>query len=133
METQVKILVVDDEPDTVLLASRLLELDGYKVIHAYDGEEALRKIYREKPDIVILDILLPKKDGFVVCKEIKSDRMIAGTIVIILTVKIFDDDRKRGFEAGADYYLTKPYSGDELRKLIRDVLEKKQIALESLT
>ena len=123
MPQDAKILVVDDEPDTVLLAKRLLEMADFKVITAYDGEEALSKIYSEKPKIVLLDIKLPKKDGYEVCKEIKSNEKYWNTIIIMFTAKIFDSDRVKGLELGADYYITKPFSGKDLVALIHEIIE----------
>ena len=117
-----KILVVDDEPDTVLLMTRLLEPEGYHVITAGDGEEGLHKIYTERPRIVLLDIILPKKDGYEVCQEIKSKGGFGDTVIIMFTVKIFVKDRERGFAVGADYYLTKPFSGLSLIALIKNIL-----------
>jgi DNA-binding response OmpR family regulator len=119
-----KILVVDDEPDTVFLAKRLLEMDNFTVITAYDGEEALKKIYTEKPKIVLLDIKLPKKDGYEVCKEIKSNEKYCQTIIIMFTAKIFDSDREKGLKLGADYYITKPFSGRDLVQLIHKILKE---------
>ncbi|MHA1266497.1 MAG: response regulator transcription factor [Candidatus Helarchaeota archaeon] len=121
-----KILVVDDEPDTVLLATRLLEMEGYQVIKAYDGAEALRKFYSEKPPVVLLDIKLPKKDGYEVCKEIKSKDNFKNTVIIMFTAKIFDSDREKGYEMGTNYYLTKPFSGKELVALINRVFNELQ-------
>ncbi|MHA1279668.1 MAG: response regulator transcription factor [Candidatus Helarchaeota archaeon] len=121
---KVKILVVDDEPDTVLLARRLLELEGYNVIAAYDGEEALQKIYSEQPQIVLLDLKLPKKDGFEVCNEIKSRPEYKDIVIIMFTAKIFNSDRERGFQVGADYYITKPFSARDLISLLQEILEK---------
>ncbi len=125
-----KILIVDDEPDIVLLAKRLLEKEGYRTITAYDGEEALQKINVEFPDLVLLDIILPKKDGFEVCKEIKSNTKLRDIVVLIFTVKIFDIDRQKGFQMGADYYITKPFSGEELLSLIHKILRGKQPKIE---
>ena len=116
--------MVDDEPDTVFLAKRLLEMEKFTVITAYDGEDALRKIYAEKPKIVLLDIKLPKKDGYEVCKEIKSNEKYRQTIIIMFTAKIFDSDREKGLKLGADYYITKPFSGKDLVQLLRDILKK---------
>jgi len=124
MAEEAKILVVDDEPDTVLLAKRLLEMENFQVITAYDGEEALRKIYSEHPEIVLLDIKLPKKDGYEVCKEIKLNEKYCNIIIIMFTAKIFDSDREKGLELGADYYITKPFSGKDLVALIHEIIEK---------
>jgi len=124
MASSVKILVVDDEPDTVLLAKRLLEMEGFHVITAYDGEEALHQVYAEHPRIMLLDIKLPKKDGYEVCKEIKSKQSVKDTIIIMFTAKIFDTDREKGLEMGTDYYITKPFSGKDLISLINTILKK---------
>ena len=118
-----KILVVDDEPDILLLAQRLLEGAGYQVITASDGEEALQKIYTENPQIVLLDIIIPKKDGYAVCQEVKLNEKFHHTVIIMFTVKTFDAERERGFQVGANYYLTKPFAGKELISLIQKVLE----------
>lgn len=119
-----KILVVDDEPDTILLARRLLEMEGFDVITAYDGEEALEKIYKERPKIVLLDLKLPKKSGYEVCEEVKSNEKLKDTIIIMFTAKIFNSDRERGFKVGADYYVTKPFSARDLIALIKENLAK---------
>ncbi|MHA1650447.1 MAG: response regulator transcription factor [Candidatus Helarchaeota archaeon] len=118
-----KILIVDDERDTVLLAQRLLEHEGYCVISAYDGEEALQKIYTERPNLILLDVMLPKKNGYEVCKEIKANNELKNTIVVMFTVKKFDSDRRKGFQAGTDYYVTKPFSGQKLLTFIRKILQ----------
>jgi two-component system alkaline phosphatase synthesis response regulator PhoP len=117
-----KILVVDDEPDTLLLMTRLLEPEGYEVITAHNGEESLIKVRNEHPRIVLLDILLPGIDGYEVCQKIKSDETLCTIIVILFTVKIFDTDRERGFQAGADYYMIKPFSWTSLLALIKNIL-----------
>ena len=116
------ILVVDDEPDICLLVKRVLESEGYQISTAEDGAEALEKIHRERPKIVILDIILPKKDGFAVCQEVKADAALRDTIIIMFTVKVFDADRAEGIRVGADYYLTKPLAGRDLLALLREIL-----------
>jgi len=118
------ILVVDDEPDTVRLARRLLELAGLEVITAYDGEEALKKVYDERPKLVLLDIKIPKIDGYEVCRRIKSDENLKDIIVIMFTAKVFEKDRKKGIAMGADAYITKPFSGEELVNMIKEHLKK---------
>ena len=118
------ILVVDDEPDTVRLARRLLELAGLEVITAYDGEEALKKVYDERPKLVLLDIKIPKIDGYEVCRRIKSDENLKDIIVIMFTAKVFEKDRKKGIAMGADAYVTKPFSGEELVNMIKEHLKK---------
>ncbi|MHA1253539.1 MAG: response regulator [Candidatus Helarchaeota archaeon] len=115
---------MDDEPDTVRLARRLLELAGLEVITAYDGEEALKKVYDERPKLVLLDIKIPKIDGYEVCRRIKSDENLKDTIVIMFTAKVFEKDRKKGIAMGADAYITKPFSGEELVNMIKEHLKK---------
>ncbi|MHA1271475.1 MAG: response regulator [Candidatus Helarchaeota archaeon] len=116
------ILVVDDEPDTVKLAQRLLEMEGFDVIVAYDGEEALEKIYNEKPILVLLDIKIPKIDGYEVCSRIKKDPNFKDTIIIMFTAKVFEKDKNKGLEVGADEYITKPFSGEDLINLIKKLI-----------
>ena len=125
------ILVVDDEPDTVNLAKRLLEMEGFRVITASDGESALKSIYEKRPDLVLLDIKIPKIDGYEVCKKIKNDPELKDTIVIMFTAKVFEKDRKKGLESGANEYITKPFSGDELINLIKKYIAYKQKLSES--
>ena len=118
-----RILLVDDEPDIIYLLKKLLESEGYTIDCAYDGMEALEKVRADRPDIVLLDILMPKLNGFEVCEAIKSDENLRNIIVIMLSVKYFTADRERGLHTGADYYLTKPFSGEELKALIRQIAE----------
>ncbi|MHA1310308.1 MAG: response regulator transcription factor [Candidatus Helarchaeota archaeon] len=120
------ILVVDDEPDTVRLAKRLLEMAGLKVSTAYDGEEALKKIYDESPALILLDIKLPKIDGYEVCRKIKSDPKYKDTIIVMFTAKVFEKDKKKGAEVGANEYITKPFSGDELVSVIKKLLKEEK-------
>ena len=119
-----KILVVDDEPDTLLLVTRFLESAGHQVITARDGEQALQEIYKERPQIVLLDVLLPQKDGYQICREVKADDKVRETTIIMLTVKAFEKDRAQGFQAGADHYVTKPFSGEALLRLIENILSE---------
>ena len=122
IRVKAKILVVDDEPDILLLAKQMLEMEEYEVITADDGEEALQRINDERPKLILLDIKLPKKDGYEVCKEIKSNEALKDIIVIMFTVKALDSDRERGFQVGADYYVIKPFSIKKMIDLIRKAL-----------
>ena len=109
-----RILVVDDEPGIVDIARANLEGYGYTVIAAHDGEEALEKVKTEKPDLVVLDILMPEMDGWDVLERIESDPELAGIPVIMLTARASDEDVLRGLETGAVEYMTKPFYPQDL-------------------
>lgn len=109
-----RILVVDDEPGIVDIARANLEGYGYSVISAYDGGEALTKIKEEKPDLVVLDILMPEMDGWDVLERMESDPDLAGIPVIMLTARVSDEDVLRGLETGAVEYMTKPFYPQDL-------------------
>ncbi len=118
-----KILIVDDEPDTVELAKMVLSYEGYDTAIAYDGEEALEKIRHEIPDLVLLDIKMPKKDGLEVCRELKQDPEYKHIPILMFTAKAHNRDLELGWEAGADDYITKPFSGVALLERIRTHLK----------
>ena len=105
-----KVLIVDDEPDILLSLQFLMKKAGYDVRTAKDGEQALAEVAREKPDIVLLDVMMPKLDGFSVCQRIKSDPALAGVRVVMLTARGRDVEREKGLSLGADDYITKPFS-----------------------
>lgn len=105
-----KILVVDDEPFILKSVSFIMKREGYEVKEATNGVEALQVIREWCPDVVFLDIMMPKKNGYEVCREIKSDPFLKGTYIIMLTAKGQVTDESQGFEVGADDYLTKPFS-----------------------
>ena len=113
-----KILLVDDEKDIRDLLEFNLETEGYKTYKAKDGEEALQMARRKQPDLILLDIMLPKKDGFEVIRELRSDKTTAGIPVIFLTAKDSEIDEVVGLELGADDYIIKPIS---IRKLLARV------------
>ncbi|MCF6094651.1 response regulator YycF [Microaerobacter geothermalis] len=116
-----KILVVDDEQPIADILKFHLEREGYDVTCAFDGEEALEKVYKEKPDLVLLDIMLPKKNGVEVCKEIRSNLDVA---IIMLTAKDSEADKVLGLELGADDYVTKPFSTRELLARVKANLRR---------
>ena len=119
-----KILVVDDEPDLVDFVRIRLEANNYQVVAASDGEEALSVFAKEKPDLVLLDILMPKIDGFKVCQMLKKDLANANIPVIMLTVKDRTEDIKLAKQIGADGYILKPFDADTLLNNIKDQLHK---------
>ncbi|MGQ3684866.1 MAG: response regulator [Candidatus Loosdrechtia sp.] len=119
-----KILVVDDEQDLVKLIRYHLEKDGYKVITAFDGENALFLARREKPELIILDLMLPGIDGFEVCRKLKANQELANSAIVMLTAKGEKDDITVGLKLGADDYVTKPFSPKELIARVEAVLRR---------
>lgn len=109
-----RILVVDDEPGIVDIARANLEGYGYTVLPAFDGHEALSLVRDEKPDLIVLDILMPEMDGWDVLEEIEADPELAGIPVIMLTARASDEDVLRGLESGAVEYMTKPFYPQDL-------------------
>src|SRR5438270_3454799 len=120
-----KILIVDDEPHLRMLIHQSLEEledEGVELLTAGDGEQALDTIREEKPQLVLLDVMMPKKNGFDVCHTVKNELGLAGTCIILLTAKGQEFDRQRGQEVGADLYMTKPFDPDALLEKARSVL-----------
>jgi len=117
-----KILVVDDEPNVVRSLTFVLEKEGYDVSSAANGEEAMAKIQEIRPRLVLLDVMMPKKNGYEVCKEVKDNSSLSDTHIIMLTAKGQEADREKGFGAGADEFMTKPFSlmavVDRVKKLL---------------
>jgi two-component system alkaline phosphatase synthesis response regulator PhoP len=116
-----RVLIIEDEKDIVRLLKYNLEKEGYSAISAYDGESGLDMARKEKPDLVILDLMLPKKDGMDVCREIRKDSMVP---IIMLTAKREELDRILGLELGADDYVTKPFSVRELVARVKTILRR---------
>ncbi len=125
-----KILIVDDEKPIVEILKFNLEKDGYTTIEAYDGEEAIEKTMSEKPDLIILDVMLPKIDGFTVCKKL---RQTITTPILMLTAKEDVVDKIIGLELGADDYVTKPFSVRELMARVKANLRKFEIPVAETT
>ena len=117
-----KILVVDDEIYIVHILDFSLGMEGYEVITALDGEQALEKARTEKPDLIVLDIMMPKLDGYETCKRLKADAITKDMPVILLSAKGRNVDQKVGFEVGADDYITKPFSPRKLVERINAIL-----------
>ncbi len=134
------VLVVDDEPDVLLLCRVNLEFEGYEVIEAADGEEAMERVRSARPDVVLLDVMMPKMDGWQVLGAIKEDPELADIPVVMLTAKVQDQDQIRGWSQGAADYITKPFSPLALSQVLQDVLEtdpeeearRRQMILEKL-
>jgi two-component system alkaline phosphatase synthesis response regulator PhoP len=121
-----RILVVDDDPNMVRLLRASLEQAGYQVFFAYDGETALHVLRRERPDLVVLDLMLPDRDGWDVTRVMRGDASLAHTPIIMLTARVEHHDRIAGLELGADDYVTKPFHPGELMARIRAVLRRAQ-------
>jgi len=114
-----RILAVDDDKDILRLMSGYLEAAGYEVLAAYSGEAALHTIRREHPDLVLLDLMLPERDGLEITRLLRSDPLLAQTPVIMLTARVSDTDKILGLEMGADDYITKPYNPREVLARVR--------------
>ncbi len=117
-----RILAVDDSRFLLKALVFVLEKAGYEVHTASDGEEALRKAREEKPALVLLDAVMPKKDGYEVCREIKGDPALSEIRVIMLTGKDKEADRERAVAAGADGYVTKPYTPAQILEQVKGIL-----------
>jgi len=117
-----RILVVDDEIYIVHILDFSLGMEGYEVLTALDGEQALEKARTEKPDLIVLDIMMPKLDGYETCKRLKADPEVKDVPVILLSAKGRNVDQKVGFEVGADDYITKPFSPRKLVERINAIL-----------
>jgi len=118
-----KVLIVDDEPHILRSLGFVLERAGYQVLQARSGAEALR-LLGERPDLVFLDIMMPEPDGYEVCRKIKSSAARTGIHVIMLTAKGLEADRRRSIAAGADDYMTKPFSPSQAVERVRTVLDQ---------
>ncbi len=120
-----KILLVDDEEDVLRTVGFRLQSSGYDVVTASDGLEGLEKAHSEKPDLVILDLMLPKMDGYKVCAFLKKDTRYRNIPIIMFTAKAGDLDKKIGLEVGADAYVMKPFEPPELVEAVEKLLAKK--------
>jgi CheY-like chemotaxis protein len=112
------ILLVDDEPSIRETVSFILEMEGYRVVTAENGEDALEQIRRLLPPVVLLDAMMPRRDGFDVCRTVKSDPKLAPTKIVMLTALGQKADQERAMAAGADFYVTKPFDEEDLLTLL---------------
>ena len=117
--SKTRILIVDDEADLVSVLRIGLEIEGFEVMAASDGEEGLRKAREDRPDLVVLDLMLPKLDGYRVCRALKFDERYRGLPIVILSARSGEQDRRLAFDMGADAFVSKPYDMAALVKLIR--------------
>jgi two-component system alkaline phosphatase synthesis response regulator PhoP len=118
-----KILIADDEQNIVISLEFLMKREGFQVSVANDGEEALARIRADPPDLVLLDVMMPRKTGFEVCQEVKSDPALRCVKILMLTAKGRDTEVARGLAMGADAYMTKPFSTRELVAKVKGLLD----------
>ncbi len=123
MPRQKKILAVDDERHIVRLVQVNLERAGYQVLTAFDGKEALKKVESDKPDLIVLDVMMPHMDGFEVLKRLRATDSTKDIPVVMLTAKAQDADVFRGWASGVDCYLTKPFNPIELLTFVKRIFE----------
>jgi CheY-like chemotaxis protein len=124
MTKQPTVLVVDDEPFICRSLSFVLRKGNFHVVEARNGEEALAAVRQHRPDLIFMDVMMPKLNGFDVCQAIKADPEYAHTHVILLTAKGQDSDREVGLQAGANEYMTKPFSPTKILERAREILTK---------
>ena len=118
-----KILIADDEPNILISLEYLMQREGYTVSVARDGEEALAAILRDRPALVLLDVMMPKKSGFEVCQQVRANDAVRHTLILMLTAKGRDTDVAKGLGLGADAYMTKPFSTRDLVLKVRQMLQ----------
>ena len=118
-----RILIADDEPNILISLEYLLKREGYEVSLARDGDEALTAILAQRPALVLLDVMMPKRSGFEVCQELRANEAVKDTLVLMLSAKGRETDVAKGLGSGADAYMTKPFSTKELVAKVREMLE----------
>lgn len=117
------ILIADDEPNILVSLEYLMKREGYTVHLARDGQEALDALRRERPRLLLLDVMMPRKTGFEVCQEVRQDEDVKDTLILMLTAKGRETDVVKGLALGANAYMTKPFSTRELVQKVRELLE----------
>ncbi len=118
-----KLLIADDEPNILISLEFLMKREGYDVKVARDGQEAIDAIVEHRPDLVLLDVMMPRKSGFDVCQEVRAHDAVKQTRILMLTAKGRDTDVAKGLALGANAYMTKPFSTKELVEKVRELLE----------
>ena len=117
-----KVLIADDEQNIVISIEFLMRREGFQVLIAHDGDDALAKVVSERPDLILLDVMMPKKNGYEVCQAIKGNLALASTKVLMLTAKGRDTEVAKGLAIGADDYMTKPFSTRDLVAKVKALL-----------
>lgn len=118
-------MIVDDEPNIVLALELLMKKEGYEVHSVDDGQKAFDSVREFQPDLIILDIMMPKMDGYEVCQRIRADASFRDISIIMLTAKGREVEREKGLALGADYYITKPFSTREVMMRVKDIMSAK--------
>ena len=121
-----KILIVDDDDDVISSVASLLEYKGYQVVAVRDGDLAIHKVFENKPDLIILDVMMPLMNGYDVCRTLKLGNSTGSIPVIILTAKHTGDEMQEAFDAKADCYISKPFDNSDLLDKIRELLQEKR-------
>jgi two-component system, OmpR family, alkaline phosphatase synthesis response regulator PhoP len=119
-----KILIADDEPNIVISLEFLLKREGYEVVVAHDGAQALERIRSERPDMAILDVMMPNRNGFEVCQDLRQDPEFKDLRIMMLTAKGRDTEVSKGLALGADVYMTKPFATRDLIAKVKTLIEK---------
>lgn len=119
-----RILIIEDETQLVDMLKMRLEANDYRVIAAYDGQEGLEKARKQKPDLIILDLMLPKMDGYKLCGLLKKDARYSKIPIVMFTARAQEEDRKLGEEVGAEAYITKPFEPEVLLGKIEELLKR---------
>jgi two-component system, OmpR family, alkaline phosphatase synthesis response regulator PhoP len=127
-----RILIVDDDKEIVRLVQSYLEQAGYVVLTAYDGEAALHAMRHDRPDLAVLDLMMPRRDGWDLTRVVRGDQSLRDMPIIMLTARVEDTDKILGLELGADDYITKPFNPREVVARVRSVLRRTHGALDSL-
>lgn len=119
-----KILIADDEPNIVISLEFLLKREGYQVVVAHDGVQALERVRAERPDLAILDVMMPNRNGFEVCQDLRQDPEFKTMRIMMLTAKGRDTEVSKGLALGADVYMTKPFATRDLLAKVKALLER---------
>jgi DNA-binding response OmpR family regulator len=119
-----KIMIADDEPNIVISLEFLLKREGYEVVVAHNGAEALERVRSERPDMAILDVMMPQRNGFEVCQDLRNDPEFKDLRIMMLTAKGRDTEVSKGLALGADVYMTKPFSTRELLAKVKALIDR---------
>lgn len=117
-----KILIADDEEDVKLIVQLFLESKGYEIVTAFDGLDAIDKVKAEKPDLILLDLMMPLIDGFEVCRRLRDNAETANIPIVMLSAASQTESKQRAIEAGAVDYIVKPFEPDHLQSVVKDIL-----------
>jgi DNA-binding response OmpR family regulator len=124
-DQQIKVLIVDDEPDILEFLHYNLSRNGFDTVQASNGREAIRLADQEVPDLILLDIMMPKMDGYEVCQKIRSDALLKDVSIVMLTAKGREVEREKGLALGADHYITKPFSTRQVVMKVKEILAER--------